>query len=58
MTILLFAIVSAERAVMMLRGELPKRWRDGGQQKMMEEQMVSVKVDGVVLAAVDIPVRV
>ena len=51
----LVAIVRGERAAVMLRGEILKRWCEGGQKKM-SRRTVSVKVDGVVLVSTYMPV--
>ena len=52
----LTAIVHGEKAAIMLRGELLKRWCEGGQKKKMSRRTVSVKVDGVVLVSTYMPV--
>ena len=54
----LVAIVHGEKAGILLRGELLKRWCEGGQKKKLFRRMVSVKVDGVVLVATYMPVGV
>ena len=52
----LVAIVHGEKAGIMLRGELLKRWCEGGQKKKVSRRTVSVKVDGVVLVSTYMPV--
>ena len=52
----LVAIVQSEKAGIMLRGKLLKRWCEGGQKKKLSRRTVSVKVDGVVLVATYMPV--
>ena len=52
----LTAIVHGMRAAIMLRGELLKRWCEGGQKKKVSGRSVSVKVDGVVLVSTYMPV--
>ena len=52
----LAALVHSEKAAILLRGELLKRWCEGGQKKKLSERVVSVKVDGVVLVSVYMPV--
>ena len=52
----LAAIIHAEKAAILLRGELLKRWCDEGQKKKMMDRVVSVKVGGVVLVSVYVPV--
>ena len=52
----LTAIVHGERAGIMLRGELLKRWCEGGQKKKVSGRTVSIKADGVVLVATYMPV--
>ena len=44
-------IIHAEKAAILLRGELLRRWCEGGQRQKVEERTVSVKIDGVVLVA-------
>ena len=43
----LAAIVHSEKAAILLRGELLKRWCEGGQKKKLSGRVGSVKVDGV-----------
>ena len=45
-----------KKSAVLLRGELLKRWCEGGQKKKVSERTVSVKVDGVVLVATYMPV--
>ena len=52
----LTVIVHGEKAGIMLRGELLKRWCEGGQKKKMSGRSESVKVDGVVLVSTYMPV--
>ena len=52
----LAAIVHTDRAAILLRGEILKRWSEGGMMKKFGERVVSVKVDGVVLMSVYMPV--
>ena len=44
-------VVHGEKAAILLRGELLKRWCEGGQRKKVEWRTVSVKAEGVVLVA-------
>ena len=52
----LVTVVHSEKAAVLLRGESLKRWCEGGQKKKMSRRSVAVKVDGVVLVSVYMPV--
>ena len=52
----LAALIHSEKAAILLRGELLKRWCEGGQKKKLSSRVVSVKMDGVVLVSVYMPV--
>ena len=52
----LAAIIHTDKAAILLRDEILKRWCEGGMKKKFGERVVSVKVDGVVLMLVYMPV--
>ena len=52
----LAVIIHSEKAAVLLRGESLKRWCEGGQKKKLSRRSVAVKVDGVVLVSVYMPV--
>ena len=50
------AVIHSERAGIMLRGELLKKWTAGGQQKRQGERAVAVRIENMVLISTYFPV--
>ena len=50
------AVIHSEKAGIMIRGEMLKKWTEGGQQKRQTERAVGVKIEGLVLISTYLPV--